>query len=67
MRQAEAEGLTLVKADNFSGYKCVSFESSGNAKPYKAQVRRGKMVHFGSGDCNQGTTIRNTVLYVLYK
>ena len=45
LRQAEAEGLTLVKADNFSGYKCVSFESRCKAKPYKAQERRGKIVY----------------------
>ena len=40
MRQAEAEGLTLLKADNSSGYKGVSF-SSGRSKPYQAHVRRG--------------------------
>ena len=44
---AEAEGLTLVKADNFSGFKGVYFHN-GRAKPYQVQVGRGgKTVHLG--------------------
>ena len=42
VRQAEAEGLMLLKADNVSGYNCVSFINKTNlAKPYQAHVRRG--------------------------
>jgi len=41
LRQAEAEGLTLLLSDgNNSGYKGVAF-ISGRTKPYKAQVWRG--------------------------
>ena len=42
VRQAEAEGLTLLEADNTTGYTCVYF-NSGNCKtrPYHAKVRRG--------------------------
>ena len=49
MRQAEAEGLTLLKADsNSSGYEGVTV-NKGTPKPYQAQVRRGdKKVHLGS-------------------
>ena len=55
-RQAEAEGLTLLKSENNStGYKGVGFNSlgskpySGGSKPYKAQVRSGgRTVHLGS-------------------
>ena len=39
VRQAEAEGLTLVKADNISGYTGVSFERNYRAKPYQAKVQ----------------------------
>ena len=46
--QAEAEGLTLLKADNTTGYFCV-YHKPGWPKPYQAQVRRGgKMVYLGS-------------------
>ena len=46
--QAEAEGLTLLKADNTTGYFGVC-HLSGRPKPYQAQVRRGdRMVHLGS-------------------
>ena len=38
--QAEAEGLTLLKADNKTGYFGVS-HLPGRPKPYLAQVRRG--------------------------
>ena len=41
VRQAEAEGLTLLKADSTSGYKGVYVDSSCKTRPYKAQVQRG--------------------------
>ena len=42
VRQAEAEGLILLKSDNKSGYKCVSFRSDKRwSKPYQAHVYRG--------------------------
>ena len=43
VRQAEAEGLMLLKADNISGYQGVHFDSGKKAKPYQANVRRGGM------------------------
>ena len=46
--QAEAEGLTLLEADNSTGYFGVCFNQPGQTKPYKASVRRGgKMAHLG--------------------
>ena len=46
--QAEAEGLTLLEADNKTGYFGVCLSLPGRSKPYKAQVRRdGKVVHLG--------------------
>ena len=53
LRQAETEGLTLLKADNSSGHTGVYFSSSGHragaAKPYSSQVwRGGKQVFLGS-------------------
>ena len=46
--QAEAEGLTLLKADNKTGYFGV-YHQPGQSKPYRAQVwRGGKVVHLGS-------------------
>ena len=46
--QAEAEGLTLLKADNKTGYFGVNHRP-GRPKPYTAQVTRGgTMVHLGS-------------------
>ena len=40
--QAEAEGLTLLKADNKTGYYGVSLLSKpGQPNPYQARVRRG--------------------------
>ena len=47
--QAEAEGLTLLKADNYNtGYKRVHCNSNCKTKPYQAQVHRGgKNVHLG--------------------
>ena len=47
--QAEAEGLTLLKADNKTGYFGVYLSNPGKPKPYRAQVRRGgKKVSLGS-------------------
>ena len=41
LRQAEAEGLTLLRSESSrSGYKGVGF-NSGRPKPYHAQLRRG--------------------------
>ena len=46
--QAEAEGLTLLVADNKAGYFGVS-HLPGRPKPYQARVKRGgKDVHLGS-------------------
>jgi len=54
LRQAEAEGLTLLRSEgSSSGYKGVSF-SSGRTKPYHAQVRRGgenaRLGHFATAE-----------------
>ena len=47
--QAEAEGLTLLVADNKTGYFGVHLAKPGKPKPYQAQVKRGgKKVHLGS-------------------
>ena len=47
--QADAEGLTLRKADNKTGYFCVNLHKPGQPKPYQARVRRGgKQVSLGS-------------------
>ena len=40
-QQAEAEGLTLLKADNKAGYFGVYSCYPGRPKPYLAQVWRG--------------------------
>ena len=46
--QAEAERLTLLVADNKTGYFGV-YHRPGKSKPYKAQVKRGgKTVNLGS-------------------
>ena len=46
--QAEAEGLTLLVADNKAGYFGVYLNQPGQSKPYQAQVKRsGKKVHLG--------------------
>ena len=46
--RAEAEGLTLLVADNKAGYFGVHHKS-GRSKPYEAQMRRGgKMAYLGS-------------------
>jgi len=49
VRQAEAEGLTLLRSESGnSGYKGVTFNRSKKSKPYQAQLRRGgKDVHLG--------------------
>ena len=48
-QQARAEGLTLLKADNSTGYFGVSLDKSCKTKPYRAQVSRdGKLVYLGS-------------------
>ena len=49
LQQAEAEGLTLLEADNKTGYVGVTLDQRCSSKPYEARVRRGgKMVHLGS-------------------
>ena len=52
VRQADAEGLTLLKADNTAGYKGVTFDRhypTKSGKSYKAKVTRGgKSVHLGT-------------------
>ena len=40
-QQAEAEGLTLLVADNKAGYHGVHLDQRGKPKPYLAQVWRG--------------------------
>ena len=40
-QQAQAEGLTLLKADNTTGYFGVHLNKPGQPKPYQARVRRG--------------------------
>ena len=49
VRQAEAEGLTLLKSDNVTDYKGVHIYSRRNlTKPYEATVQRGgKTVSLG--------------------
>ena len=49
LRQAEAEGLTLLKSEASStGYKGVRVNSSSKSKPYQAKVYRGgKTVFLG--------------------
>ena len=47
--QAEAEGLTLLVADNNAGYFGVHLANPGQLKPYAARLKRGgKLVHLGS-------------------
>ena len=47
--QADARGLTLLQADNKTGYFGVHFNKPGQSKPYQARVKRGgKDVHLGS-------------------
>ena len=47
--QAEAEGLTLLVADNKTGYFGVHLKNLGKPKPYEARVwRGGNKVSLGS-------------------
>jgi hypothetical protein len=47
-QQAQAEKLTLLVADNSSGYFCVYLVKPGLSKPYQARVARGgKDVYLG--------------------
>jgi len=47
-QQAQAEKLTLLVAENSSGYFGVHLHKPGRPKPYRAQVQRGgKRVHLG--------------------
>jgi len=50
LRQAEAEGLTLLKSESSStGFKGVGFNSRRKATPYQAKVKRdGKQVALGT-------------------
>ena len=48
LQQAQAEKLTLLLANNSTGYFGVYLAYPGRPKPYQAQVRRGgKLVHLG--------------------
>ena len=48
LTQAEAEGLTLLKAKNKAGYFGVHRNKAGYPKPYQAGVRHGgKLVYLG--------------------
>ena len=47
--QAQAEALTLLQAENKTGYFGVHHNNPGKPKPYQARVSRGdKQVHLGS-------------------
>ena len=47
--RAQAEGLSLLEAENTTGYFGVSLDKPGQPKPYKAYVRRGgNQVSLGS-------------------
>ena len=47
--QAEAEGLTLLVAENKTGFFGVRINNPGKIKPYQARVQRGgKEVYLGS-------------------
>ena len=48
-QQAQAEGMTLLVAENKAGYFGVSLDKPGHPKPYQARVSRGgKTVSLGS-------------------
>jgi len=49
LRQAEAEGLTLLRSvsGGSTGYKGVSFDSSRKTRPYRAEAQRGGKVFLG--------------------
>ena len=58
--QAQAEGLTLLVAENRTGYFGVYLNNPGNPKPYQAQVKRGgKAVSLG-----RFATAEEAALYV---
>ena len=47
--QADAEGLTLLKADNTTGYFGVYLTKPDQPKPYQAKVKRGgKVLYVGT-------------------
>jgi len=49
LQQAQAEKLTLLVAENTTGYFGVHLVNPGHPKPYQAQVRRGgNKVHLGT-------------------
>merc|ERR1740139_1031710 len=49
LQQAQAEGLVLHVAENWTGYFGVNLKNPGTPKPYKAHVwRGGKDVYLGS-------------------
>ena len=49
LQQAQAEGITLQKADNKSGYASVFVLPGTRPNPYQAKVKRsGKQVHLGN-------------------
>ena len=48
LAQAEAEGLTLARSDNQSGFRHVAVRPENKARPYEASVTRdGKKAHLG--------------------
>ena len=48
-QEAQAERLTLLRAENKTGYFGVCLNNPGKPKPYLAQVRRGgKLVYLGN-------------------
>jgi len=46
VRQAEAEGLTLLRSDSSTGFKGVYFKSTYKSNPYRAEVSRGGKQEF---------------------
>ena len=47
--RADAEGLTLLKANNKTGYFGVTLDHPGRSKPYDARLSRGgKQVYLAS-------------------
>ena len=41
LRVAAREGLTLVRADNATGFKGVCHRKASNSKPFEARLGRG--------------------------
>ena len=56
---AEAEGLTLLLADNATGFACVArLTPKGRAKPYKADVwEEGKIRNLGTFATGEGAAL----------